>query len=221
VRLDLAGRDPVLSHVLAGERALHGTRRTLERLAESGGASDRALGATVRRLRRAAREWRLASSAELDRAIDRAAALPVRLDALEALLAHVAAECDRPAPPLEILDGVDRGDGLSPVRVSASDWETLWRNLFRNALGSGRLAVSAAEHRDPATGEARLRFVLFDELPETVGPDAVRERPADRGLGIVSEILTRNDGSFHVVPAEAPGFTKGLGFELPAVETPA
>ncbi|MGE5414861.1 MAG: hypothetical protein ACM3NW_11835, partial [Syntrophomonadaceae bacterium] len=214
VRLDLARRDPVFAELLAGERALRRPQADLRRLASGAPA---AVGRATRDLRRAARHWQLASGSEMERAIDRAASLPVRLDALEALLSRVAEESDTAAPPLDLLVGPAR-EGLPPVRLSASDWETLWRNLFGNALEAGRLGLSAVPRRDAATGEPRLRLVLFDDLPAPLTAEEIEARPPDRGLGIVAEILRRNDGSVHVVAPEAAGFTKGIGIELPAVE---
>ena len=126
----------------------------------------------------------------------------------------VEADCD--APEFETA-----GENLPPVRISSADWETLWRNLFANALSAGRLALRAAERRDAITGEAYLRLVLADDLPGALTIEEIRERPSDRGLGVVAEILRRNDGAIDVVPAPSPGFTKGIAVELPTVEVPA
>lgn len=218
VRLNLAHRDPVFSLLLGGLRSLRNAQRGLRRIAKDGDAPRRSVRRTARLLRDGARRFQLASGAELDRSIERAAALPVRLDALRALLAHVAAEADRAAPPLELVGSPSGGDGLPAVRLSPEDWEALWRNLFGNALAAGRLGITAAERRDPATGEARLDIVLFDDAPGTLTRDDLRNRPPDRGLGVVAEILRRNDGSIDIVAPAAPGFTKGVRMDLPTVE---
>src|SRR5262249_27949780 len=109
----------------------------------------------------------------------------------------------------------------TPVRVPAGDWETLWRNLFANALAAHRLGLSAALHRDAVTGERRLRMVLCDDLPGALTTETVLARPADPGLGVVAAILRRHDGSIEVVPATAPGFVKGVAIEVPVVEREA
>jgi len=221
VRLNLAHRDPVFSLLGGGLRALKSAERGLRRIAADTAAPARLVRRTARLLREGARRFQLASGAELDRSIERAAALPVRLDALRALLAHVAAESDREAPPLELVGGPDGDGGLPAVRLSAADWETLWRNLFGNALTAGRLGISAAERRDTITGEARLDIVLFDDAPGMLTREELQNRPLDRGLGVVAEILRRNDGSIDVVAPAAAGFTKGIRVGLPTVERPA
>ena len=79
----------------------------------------------------------------------------------------------------------------------------------------------AAERRDPITGEAYLRLVLADDLPGALTIEEIRERPSDRGLGVVAEILRRNEGAIDVVRGPSPEFTKGIAVDLPTVEVPA
>ena len=150
-----------------------------------------------------------------------AASRVVRIDALESLLRRVADEANRPAPVLERLGSGPEGEELPAVCVPSRDWETLWRNLFANALSSPRLGLAPQRHRDAITGESRLRLVLCDDLPDTLTTEAVLSRPSDRGLGIVVEILRRNDGSIAVVAAPVPGFAKGIAVDVPLVETEA
>jgi len=219
VRLNLGRRDPVFSMLHSGVKALRRSRRAL-RLCRDGGSAPGAIRRATRLLRRAARCFQLASGAEIERTVDRAASLPVRLDALQALLAHVAAEADRDAPALELLDTIP-ADALPLVRISPADWETLWRNLFANALSAGRLGLAARATRDPATGEARLAIVLHDDLPGALTRDDIRNRPSDRGLGVVADILRRHEGSIDVVASARPGFRKGIAIALPASEKPA
>jgi tetratricopeptide (TPR) repeat protein len=218
IRLNLAHRDPAFSLLCGGLASLRRARGGLQRIAAGRESSELAARRTAQFLRDGARLFQLVSGAELDRSIDRAAALPVRLDALRALLARVANEAGREAPPLEIVEGSDGDDGLPAVRLSAADWETLWRNLFGNALTAGRLGISAEERRDPVTGEARLGIVLFDDVPGPLTSADFRGRPPDRGLGVVAEILHRNEGAIDVVAPAAPEFTKGIRVDLPTVE---
>jgi hypothetical protein len=49
----------------------------------------------------------------------------------------------------------------------------------------------------------------------------IRGRGADRGWGIVADLLRRSDGSADVSPAPAAGFAKGVVLEVPAVEPEA
>jgi len=112
--------------------------------------------------------------------------------------------------------------------MAALDWETVWRNLFANVLEAGRasrkgrirLALAAEKRRDPVTGEARLRVILADDLPGLTTVE-IRGRAAERGFGVVSELLRRNGGSVEVTAAPADGLTKGVALDLPAVEEPA
>ena len=213
-RLNLRHLDPVFSSLLRGVRGLRRARRSLGRVARSGSSQPIHARLAARLLRSAAQSFQLASGAEIERSVDRALALPVRLDALRALLARIAVESDRTVPTLETT-----GEDLPTVRICASDWETLWRNLFGNALSAGRLALSAAKRRDAVTGEARLTIVLADDIPRALTADEVRARTPDRGLGVVVEILRRNEGTIDVIAAPAAGFTKGIRIELPIVES--
>ena len=230
VRLNLGHRDPVFVWLLRGLAALRRSRRSLKRLAADRPAPDRTAAAACRLLRRAAQCFTLSSGSEIARTVERVAVLPVRADALGALLTRVAAELDAPPPPpLEAIGALVEEERLPGVRISALDWETIWRNLFGNALEAGlrhgaeavRLGLSAEKRRDPVTGEARLRLVLADALPGEIDPADIRAREAERGWGVVVELLKKSDGSIDVVPAPAAGFTKGIAVDLPSVEDPA
>ena len=231
VRLNLAHRDPVFSWILRGLSVLRRARRGLRRIARSGSGSapKRIVSSTARLLHRAAHLFAYATGAEIERALDHAAALPVRLDALGALLSRVAAEERASLPTLEALDAPELEEGLPNVRMAPQDWETLWRNLFGNAVGAARqmgwaplrLGLSAQRRRDPVTGAAGLRIVLADNLPGRLTAEDIRERSPDRGWGVVTELLRRNDGSIDMVLRPAVGFTKGIVVDLPVAEEPA
>ena len=220
-RLNLEHRDPAFSFLARGIRALQRARPSVRRLSQDGAVSPRVVARACRLLRSASRSFGLTSGAELERRLDASSSLPVRIDALRALLARVASEADAPAPALEPIGELAAAPELPPVRLAPGDWETLWRNLFANALAAGRLGVSAVRGRDPVTGEGRLKIALCDDLASSLTTEDVLARPADRGLGVVVEILRRSDGSIEVQRAPAPGFTKGVVIELPLVETPA
>ncbi len=106
------------------------------------------------------------------------------------------------------------------VRVPEGDWATLWRNLFANALQAPRLALLAEERRDPVTGQALARFVLFDGDPRLLTAEMIRGRAAERGLGIVADLVRRWDGLVDVTPGTGE-FTKGVAVEFAAVEEAA
>jgi tetratricopeptide (TPR) repeat protein len=225
VRLNLAYRDPVFARLLRGMRTLRAAERDLRRIAESPAAPGRSAARATRLLQRAARSLALASGAELERALDRAAALPVRFDSLRALLSRVAGEKRVEAPSLELIGASSCDGGNCVVRCPALDWETIWRNLFANALSGNspgvRLGLGVEKRRDAVTGEARVRLILADERPGALTTGEIRARGAERGWGVVAELLRRNDGSIAVTAPPAPGFTKGIAIELPAIEAPA
>jgi Tfp pilus assembly protein PilF len=227
-RLNLERRDPAFAWLHRALDALEKARPDLTRLASPG---DAPAGATrrrraARRLSRAERGFALASGAGIERMLDRASALPVRIEALQELLARVAAEAALPAPRLEPLGA----DGRLPsvrIRFAPLDWETLWRNLFANAIAAGRsrvpepvrLGVSAQLLRDAATGEARLHMVLADDLPGALSAEELRARPSERGWGVIADLLRRNDSAFDVTPSPGRGFTKGIALDFPAIES--
>src|ERR1019366_5974811 len=113
------------------------------------------------------------------------------------------------------------GDGKRVrVRVPEGDWTTLWRNLFANALQTPRLALLAEERRDPVTGQGLARFVLFGRGPRPLTAEMIRGRAAERGLGIVADLVRRWDGLVDVTPGTGE-FTKGVAGEFAAVEEAA
>ncbi len=224
--LNLERRDPAFSQLCRGLDALSRARPSLEKVADSDGDA-RAAARAANLLSEGARRFGLASSAGIERMLDRASALPVRIEALQDLLARVAVEVDMPVPRLEPLGALESREPLPSVRFAPLDWETLWRNLFANAMAAGRsrvpravrLGLSAEPRRDSATGESRLVLVLADDLPGALSAEELRSRPAERGWGVIAEILRRNDAAFDVTPPPARGFTKGIGLDLPAIES--
>jgi len=226
-RLNLERRDPAFSQLCRGLDALARARPSLERVAEIDQDDRHAALRAATLLSQGARRFALASSAGIERMLDRASALPVRIEALQDLLARVAVEVDLPVPRLEPLGGLESREPLPSVRFAPLDWETLWRNLFANAMTAGRsrvpepvrLGLSAEPRRDGATGESRLLLVLADDLPGQLSAEELRSRPAERGWGVIAEILRRNDAAFDVTPPPARGFTKGIGLDFPAIES--
>ena len=145
-----------------------------------------------------------------------------RFERLASILASVARENDAAVPPLAGLGlfGEVADRNYVRVRIPEGDWATLWRNLFANALRAPRLALLAEERRDPVTGQALARFVLFDGDPRLLTAEMIRGRAAERGLGIVADLVRRWDGLVDVTPGTGE-FTKGVAVEFAAVEEAA
>jgi len=228
-RLNLRYRDPVFSPLIRGLELIRDAERGLRRVEEEAAAVPE--GAAVRAaslLERAALSFESVSGVLLDRVLDSTASTPVRFDDLARILSRVAAEKRVAAPPLEPL-GVfhEAPSGSFSVRVPPGDWETIWRNLFANAVvvGAGeggadlRLALSAERSRDPVTGEAFARFLLADNLSARLTTEMIRGQAADRGWGIVADLVRRNGGAVDVSPPPDSSYVKGILIELPALES--
>jgi len=81
-----------------------------------------------------------------------------------------------------------------------------------------RLGVFTELRRDAVTGVPVARIVLADDAARLLTSEMIRGRGADRGWGIVADLLRRSDGSADVSPAPAAGYAKGVVLEVPAVE---
>jgi Tfp pilus assembly protein PilF len=227
-RLNLRYRDPLLAPLYRGLRLASRTKRDLRRIADSvSGSSEGESARAASRLERAAAAFSASSGVLLDKVLDAASETSVRFEDFARLLGRVASENGIAAPPITPL-GLFRDPypGSFSVRVPPADWEIIWRNLFANALeaGSGerseglRLALSAERSRDAVTGEALARFVLADNLAAALTPEMVRGRAADRGWGVVADLVRKNGGAVDVGPAPDPSTRKGIVLEFPALE---
>ena len=221
-RLNLRFKDSLLSPVSKSLDALERAERDLTRLAGTGSLPARRLEALRRTLRAAASVLSSRTAQLLTAGLDAAGSTEVRFDRLASLLASVAREKDAAEPPLAGLGlFAATGDGKRVrVRVPEGDWTTLWRNLFANALQTPRLALLAEERRDPVTGQALARFVLFDGDPRLLTAEMIRGRAAERGLGVVADLVRRWDGLVDVTPGTGE-FTKGVAVEFATVEEAA
>ena len=110
------------------------------------------------------------------------------------------------------------------MRVPGSDWETIWRNLFGNAIAAAQsdgrhaqLGLGIERRRDPVTGEAIARLSLADDVPGTVTAEMIRGRAVDRGWGIIADLVRRNGGSVDVA-VTSPPWRKAIVLEFPAAE---
>lgn len=224
-RLNVRHKDPVLSVVLAGLRDLEKARQEMSRFVAGG--SDlpaRRRKALLERLRKAGRALEPARGRELGRILDDAESTGVTLDSLKETLERAARAAGIGLPPTLRPIGE-----MAPLRVrmAPADWETVWRNLFSNALAAARevtggfrpsLGLAAERVDDPVTGESTARIVLFDDVPRRLTAEMLRGRAAERGLGVVADLVRRSGGFVDVVPPRSDGYRKGVAVELPAVE---
>jgi tetratricopeptide (TPR) repeat protein len=215
--LNLRHKDPLFAPVVAGLDALDAARDDLETLAAGRALPERRRSALGARLGRAAEALNPRVALELNRLLDAAGSTEVSYAALAALLASVSREKGAVPPALEPAGLFADGGAPMRVKVPAAEWETLFRNLFANALASPRLALLAEQRRDPVTGQALGRFVLFDADPRPLTAEMIRGRAAERGLGVVADVVRRWDGAVDVVPG-ARGYTKGVSVEFAVVE---
>jgi Tfp pilus assembly protein PilF len=231
-RLNLRFRDPLLSPVYRALAVLRRARAPLEKLALCEGApkaragrAPKARAAASASVTGALRLLDPKEGAALGALLDDAASTRVELAALEALLAEASrARGVVERVPLVALGLLAGGSAMPRVRVERGAWETIWRNLFANALAAGvpgrppSLAVAASEVRDPVTGQRILRLVLADDVARPLTTEMIRGRAAERGLGIVADLVRLHEGTVEVGPPPAPGFVKGIVLELPALE---
>ena len=221
-RVNLRFKDPLLSRVFRSLETLERGAGDLAILAEKGALRPRRLERLSRSIRQAAAVLNPRTGQLLTATLDAAGSTEARFERLELLLASVARENDAAAPPLAglgLFGDAAAGRGVR-VRIPEGDWSTLWRNLFANALRAPRLALFAEERRDPVTGQALARFVLFDGDPRLLTAEMIRGRAAERGLGVVADLVRRWDGLVDVTPGTGE-FTKGVAVEFAAVEGPA
>ena len=221
-RLNLGHKDPLFSPIARAAMVLAPVAGGLTWLSmDPEAVPDRIVRRVVGRLDRAAALFGSVRGAEISRLLDEAASTRVSLSVLQDVLGAVCAEKGvGPPPALEW-----RGPEII-VRVDRADWETIWRNLFANAIDAAeglpvsdvRLGVFAELRRDPVTGAPIARMVLADDVPRSLTAEMIRGRGADRGWGVVADLLRRHDGSADVGPPPTAGYVKGIVIEAPALE---
>jgi len=216
VSLNLRHKDALFSRVVAGLDALDAAHDDLASLAAGRAVPERRRSSLAARLGNAAGALNPRAGQELNRLLDAAGSTEVSFETLSGLLASVARERNAEAPCLEPAGLFAEGGGPLRVKVPAAEWETIFRNLFANALASPRLGLFAERRRDPVTGQAQGRFVLYDADPRPITAEMIRGRAAERGLGVVADVVRRWD-AVDVVPG-APGYVKGVSVEFAIVE---
>jgi hypothetical protein len=221
-RLNLR-RDPVLSPVVRGIAAAAALRDPLRRVRAGGG--DAALARATERIDRAAELLNETTGRDIETMLDSIATVNVRAQDLCDILERVAAERSVKAPPIA-LTGLP-GPGQPPwrARMASADWETVWRNVFANTLGAlagvpeARVGLFGELVRDRVTGEPSLRFALADNAPGKLTTEMIRERSAERGWGVVAELLHSHGGRIAVSPSVDPRYAKRIVIELGAAPT--
>ena len=86
-------------------------------------------------------------------------------------------------------------------------------------MSDARVALSGEVVRDRVTGEPSLRFAAADNAPGKLSTEMIRERSADRGWGVVAELLQSHGGRIAVSPSVDPRYVKRIVIEVPAAPT--
>ncbi|MFH1808123.1 MAG: tetratricopeptide repeat protein [Pseudomonadota bacterium] len=92
------------------------------------------------------------------------------------------------------------------LSLAPESLQLILNNLFRNAalaeIAEAKLPLKIGLHltleTHPVTGHVRLALAVGDLASSTLSMDDVRQRPPDRGLGLVLETLQRCGGSMKV-----------------------
>jgi tetratricopeptide (TPR) repeat protein len=200
LRLDLP-RDPVFGPLIATMRRLRRLRRPLE-------AGDPKIASDLREVADILQGRLFAAVGQLVRSLS---VFPVDRGALSDAVARAVPTGPRP----EVV-----GEGGALVRLPRSDLEDLVVNLVRNATAAspepGSVRVALAIDVDPVTFHEAVVIRVADRATAALRTDDFRDRPPDRGLGLVARLVERAGGSVTVEP-EA-GFYKAVVVRLPAVE---
>jgi len=222
-RLDLQ-RDSLFSPVVQGIDALRKLEEPLSRVRSGGG--DAAIARAVERIDRAADLLSETTGRDIETMLDAVATVGVRAQDLCDFLERVASEKAVPPPALAISGLPGPGQPAWRARIASTDWETIWRNVFANTLSalSGvsepRVGLFGEVVRDRVTGEPSLRFAIADNAPGRLTTEMIRERSADRGWGVVAELLQSHGGRIAVSPSVDPRYAKRIVIELAAAPPP-
>ena len=221
-------RDPLLSSTVEALDALSQAQPAIRRIQAARADSPPALlQKTSLRLARASALLSGTHFQDIEKTLDAVATTAVSAEALRRLLESVAAEKRLPAPAMPV-KGLP--EGAAPpwrVRVPPNDWETIWRNIFANTLTAlraargtePRLALFVAVARDSVTAEAVVRFAFADNAPGVLTTEMIQGRAADRGWGVVAELIRAHRGSIVVASSVDRQYTKRVLIELSVAET--
>lgn len=130
---------------------------------------------------------------------------------VEGVVRDLAAEHRAGSVKLDTLE-IDVPDEALDLPIFRVDLVVVLRNLVRNAMiAAGEAPAPRAVHVDvrldlEPTGEEVVRLRIHDSDPTTLTPELLRDRPMDRGLGLVSAAIARYDGALSTEPSD-----RGLG----------
>jgi hypothetical protein len=128
---------------------------------------------------------------------------------------------DRSLPAFELVVDTD----ALPVRIFRRELQDIVVNLLRNGLAvaleeqgdQARIGLHLEEEVDFVTGLESVVLRFQDNALSTLTDDMIRGRYIARGLGLVVDLVGRNDGALKVEAAHQP-WSKALVVRLPRAE---
>ncbi|MEP6994036.1 MAG: hypothetical protein ABI968_05890, partial [Acidobacteriota bacterium] len=227
-RLNLR-RDPLLSGAADGLDALSRAESAIRRIRkERDGAAPKLIQHASERLATASALLSGMQFKDMEQILDALATTTVSAESLGALVENVASERKLPAPALATKGLPEPGAPAWRVRIPLGDWETIWRNIFANTLvalkdtrgAAPRLTLFGSLVRDAVTAEPVVRFALADNAPGALTTQMIQGRGAERGWGVVSELVRAYGGTIAVAPSIDPQYTKRVIIEFGVIKTP-
>jgi len=219
LRLEPHRRDPALSALLSGFKELSRIAPLLDRAHRLGARRRERL---LRALKRAESLLNAQGYEAIRALLDHLRILQVDEALILNLFERTAGEpafAEESVASLEI-----SGELPCTLTLPQGAFEDILSNLIRNALQSMlregvslRLGLEVEEEFDPITGLARAVFSVKDSSPALLSLEQLRGRGIEAGLGIVSELLSRYEGSLDICPLEAP-WSKAVQVKLPMME---
>ncbi|MBU0552969.1 tetratricopeptide repeat protein, partial [Myxococcota bacterium] len=219
-RLDLKRKDPALSALLSGFRRLHAARR---RLAQAHRLSPGGRRRLTRQLRGAAEALNVRGYEAVQALLDQLRVLRIDAPLLRAIFAQTIQEpafATQPIAPLAL-------DLEAPCAliISREAFSEILQNLLRNALEASAAAglrplevgLRVRVEIDDITGLAEASFAALDKVEGALDIDALRARPIESGLGLVTRRVTRYEGRLDLWPTSPP-WAKAVGVALPLHE---
>lgn len=223
VRLNLQRRDPALSALLRGFRAVS---RVSTALARVDALSPRARGRVARQLKLAAHLLNSEGYEAVRALLEGLRVLVVDEALLRGLFERTLREPGLAVDAARVAPLVFEGDALPlAIVIPRRAFEDVLQNLLRNALqsslrhlgGAVHIGLSARAESDPITGIERALFFIHDESPAQLTAEMLRGRYIEEGLGITADIVSRYDGTLDVFPGEGR-WAKSVVVKLPRAE---
>ncbi len=223
-RLNLRRRDPALSALLKGFRALERVAPLLDRADALGRRGQAQL---IAALQEASQLLNVEGYEAVRALLDDLRMLEVD----EALLRNFY-DRTRHEPAFDGLTTAELElDCAIPlpcrVAIPRHAFEDVVINLLRNALQSSarhsdveapiRLGMGVDEEVDFITGLESVVFLIRDASPQTLTPEMLRGRYIEEGLGLTADLVSRYEGSLDVIEQPAP-WKKAVVVKLPRVD---